>query len=373
MQSDILFEVRNHIGYITLNRPAALNALSIGMTGAMHHQLKVWETDPNVYAVLVRGAGGKAFCAGGDLRALYDSFKTSTRMGPMADPMDPAQHGVFFLEEYRLDHTIHRYPKPYIALMDGIVMGGGMGIAQGATLRIVTGRTRMAMPETGIGLFPDVGGSYFLACLPGAVGEYLGLTGSHLQAADALYTGLADLYLAQAEVDRLDSTLDKLHWSDLPADDILNILRAMGVTALPAPPLQTVRSAIDQHFSKASTIEIIRSLQGEVRPGLRDWAAQTLHTLAKRSPSMLCVTLEQLKRGKSMDLAACLRMELDIVHRCFQQGDFLEGIRALIIDKDHTPRWNPAKMEDVTGEMVARFFRSPWSARNHPLKNLDKE
>ncbi len=295
-------EVRNGVATVTLNRPEALNALTLGMLKDLSGRLDDWEKDDRVRMVVLRGAGEKAFCAGGDLRALYDSFKAGSG----------GQHE-FFEVEYALDYRIHTYPKTVVAVMDGIVMGGGMGISQGARVRIVGDRTRMAMPETAIGLFPDVGGSYFLSRLPGALGAYLGLVGPALRAADAIYCGLADV----------------------------------NVGAPAASEIEALAPAIDLHFGRDSVPAIIASLETEKRPEFRHWAAKTLEALAKKSPTMLAVTLEQLRRGAKMSLADCFRMELDMVHGCFAQGDFIEGIRALIVDKDNKPRWNPARLADV--------------------------
>jgi enoyl-CoA hydratase/carnithine racemase len=261
--------------------------------------------------VVLRGAGEKAFCAGGDIRALHDSFKAGTR-----------GHRDFFEVEYALDYRIHTYPKTIVAVMDGIVMGGGMGISQGAKERIVGDRTRMAMPETAIGLFPDVGGSYFLSRLENGLGAYLGLVGPTLRAADAIYCGLADV----------------------------------NVGARAASEIEALAPAIDLHFGRDSVPAIIASLEGEKRPEFGDWAAKTLDALSKKSPTMLAVTLEQLRRGAKMSLADCFRMELNMVHGCFAQGDFIEGIRALIVDKDNQPRWNPARLADVTAASVEVFF-----------------
>jgi enoyl-CoA hydratase/carnithine racemase len=304
-------EVRNGVATVTLNRPEALNALTLGMLKDLSARLDAWETDDRVRMLVLRGAGEKAFCAGGDLRALYDSFKAGS----------VGQHE-FFEVEYALDYRIHTYPKTVVAVMDGIVMGGGMGISQGAKVRIVGDRTRMAMPETAIGLFPDVGGSYFLSRLPGALGTYLGLVGPTLRAADAIYCGLADV----------------------------------NVGAAAASEIEALAPTIDLHFGRDSVPAIIASLEAEKRPEFRDWAAKTLEALSKKSPTMLVVTLEQLRRGAKMSLADCFRMELDMVHGCFAQGDFIEGIRALIVDKDNKPRWNPARLASVTAASVEAFF-----------------
>jgi enoyl-CoA hydratase/carnithine racemase len=361
-QTEILFDVRNHIGHIVLNRPAALNALSYTMIQELAPRLHAWAVEPEIHALLIRGAGDKAFCAGGDIRALYDSFQAGL-----------TGHHVFFIEEYKLDYFIHRYPKPYIALMDGVVMGGGMGISQGAACRVVTERTRLAMPEVAIGLFPDVGASYFLSRLPGALGLYLGLTGVQIRAADILYCGLADCFVAAEHLPRFEATLGE--WSD-SADrraDLDEVLRSCATRTLPDPPLARLRSAIDLHFAQDSMAAIVASLKSEGRAEYVQWAEQILATIAKRSPTMMCVTHEQLRRGRTMSLADCFRMELGMVHECFRQGDFLEGIRALIVDKDNQPHWNPLALEDVSGESVARFFAPRWTAQEHPLRELNSQ
>lgn len=324
---ELLADVANGVATVTLNRPAALNALSFAMLQGLAAWLDAWEKDERVRMVVLRGAGDKAFCAGGDIRALHDSFKAGTR-----------GHRDFFEVEYALDYRIHTYPKTIVALIDGIVMGGGMGISQGARVRIAGERTKMAMPETGIGLFPDVGGSYFLSRLPGKLGTYLGLVGPTLRAADAIYCGLADVYA--------------------------------GVAPLPAPELEALRPAIDTHFAHGSVAAILASLKGEDRPGYKDWAAKTLETLSKRSPTMLEVTLEALSRGATLSLAECFRMELNLIHGCFEQGDFIEGIRALIVEKDNQPRWRPQRLEQVERRAVDAFFKPRWEPARHPLAAL---
>ena len=314
-QGELLAHVRDGVASVTLNRPQALNALSFAMLRALSDWLEAWRGDANVRTVVLRGAGTKAFCAGGDVREVIASHHGGG--GPGDD---------FFPFEYDLDLRIHRYPKPIVALLDGIVMGGGMGISQGAALRIVGDRTRMAMPETAIGLFPDVGGSYFLSRTPGRVGEYLGLTGVTIQAADAIYAGLADLY--------------------------------SGAHAEPQPgELEERRTAIDRHFGLATVEAIVDSLGSGQEAAHTSWAQQTATLLRQRSPTMLKVTLEQIRRGRALQLAECFRMELGIVRRCLDHGDFSEGIRALLVDKDRNPRWNPATLAEVTPAMVESFFR----------------
>jgi enoyl-CoA hydratase/carnithine racemase len=362
-------EVLNRIAFITLDRPAALNALTLDMIVQLRTALCEFAADPQVNAVLIKGAGDKAFCAGGDIRAIYESAKHA--------------HSVqldFFETEYPLDHLLYSYPKPYIALIDGIVMGGGMGISQGSKLRIVGDRTRMAMPEVAIGFFPDVGAGYFLSRLAGALGPYLALTGVQIRAADALYAGLADVYLPPASTLKLESELAALAWGSDRSHDpraaqdaraaVEGVIHRLAGAA-PPPPLAALRPAIDEHFAAASVPQVLQSLEGESRPQFAAWARQTVDLMHTRSPTMLAVTWEQLKRGKSMSLAACLRMELGLVRQAFVQGDFMEGVRAVIIDKDNAPVWRPPHIDEVTDEMVAAMFTDPWAGAEHPLAHLE--
>ena len=356
---ELTAELRHGLATVTLQRPAALNALSLGMIQGLAKWLQDWTVDERVRVILLRGAGEKAFCAGGDVRALRESFQSGSPL-----------YRDFFSLEYALDHRIHTYPKPIVALLDGIVMGGGMGLAQGATLRIVGDRTRMAMPETTIGLFPDVGGSYFLSRLPGKLGIYLGLAGPTLRACDAVYCGLADAYLAPEQIDRLPEELERAARSDDPATAVRELAPPHEDGMLPPCELQKLRPAIDRHFGGASLEAIMASLATETSGPDAEWAARTLEALRKRSPTMLKVTLEQLRRGATLGLADCFRMELDLVHGCFAQGDFVEGIRALLVDKDNAPRWNPPAIEQVDRAAVERFFTPRWSPAEHPLASL---
>jgi enoyl-CoA hydratase/carnithine racemase len=356
---ETLSEIRNHIAFVTLNRPAALNALSYEMILQLDAQLRAHAADPEVRAVVIRGAGEKAFCAGGDIRTLHQS---ATSGGTL--------HEQFFIKEYQLDHYLHHFPKPYVAVMDGITMGGGMGIAQASRLRVVSDRTRIAMPEVGIGLFPDVGGSYFLSRLPGALGIYLAITGNQIRAADALYTQLAEVYWSREALNQFDEVFSKISWSNDWQTDVELTIKSLATTGLPAASLIALRPAIDLHFAKADVPSIVQSLRGETRAEYAEWAEQTVKTIAGRSPTMLAVTLKQLQLGKTMSLADCFRMELVMVRQCFIQGDIIEGVRALLIDKDNTPRWNPAILKDVTLPMIEAFFVSPWTVPTHPLAQL---
>ncbi len=344
-EAPVLIEVRNRVGYLTLNRPAGLNAVTLEMVRLLHRQLQAWADDPDVVAVVLRGAGEKAFCAGGDIRSLYDSYKSGDSL-----------HRTFFEEEYALDQYIHAYSKPLLALMNGFVLGGGMGLVQGASLRVISERTRMGMPEVGIGYFPDVGGSYFLPRLPGNLGLYMGLTGNHVGSADALYAGLADYCVPYARFAELEQALDRQDWGSTPVQALTNVLVSMGCTELPDAPFKALFPAIDEHFSHDSVTAIRQSLAAETRPEFHEWAAETLKTMDSRSPLSMSVTLEMLRRGRSLSLADCFAMELHLDRQWFDNGDIIEGVRALIVDKDKNPRWNPPTLDEVTPERVVAFF-----------------
>ncbi len=365
MSEFLITEVCGRVGFITLNRPKALNALSLGMVRGLTQALLAWEHDPAIQAVAIRGTnklgnfGG--FCAGGDIRFFHQAALGG----------DPALED-FFTEEYALNHLIHRYPKPYIAFMDGIVMGGGMGISQGTRYRLVTDNTKMAMPETHIGLFPDVGGGYFLSRCPGSTGEWLALTGAVLNAQGAIELGLADRCLEASRLEAAWEALGGLVWN---ADQALLPWLAE-FTAAPKLSSGLSREAIDGVFSLNSVVEMLQALEAQSD----DWSKHTATTLRHRSPLMLHVVLEQLRRARGMGLADNLRMERDMVRHCFHTAhlarsgpasETVEGIRALAVDKDHQPRWNPVRAEDVTPEMVAPFFVSPWPASAHPLRGLN--
>lgn len=344
-QNEVLAEVRNHIGHLTLNRPAGLNALTLDMVRTLHRQLDAWATDPQVHAVVLRGAGEKAFCAGGDIRSLHDSFKNGETL-----------HEDFFVEEYALDLAIHHYRKPVLALMDGFVLGGGMGLVQGADLRVVTERSRLAMPEVGIGYFPDVGGSYFLSRIPGELGIYLGVSGVQIRAADALYCGLADWCLDSAKLAELDQRLDQLQWRETPLKDLQGLLAQLAVQQLPDAPLQALRPAIDHFFALPDVASIIEQLRAVTVADSREWALATADLLQTRSPLAMAVTLEMLRRGRELSLEQCFALELHLDRQWFERGDLIEGVRALLIDKDKNPRWNPPTVQALDAAHVASFF-----------------
>jgi enoyl-CoA hydratase/carnithine racemase len=362
----ILTSTAGGIGRLTLNRPKALNALSLSMIQAISTALNQWRDDASVTHVLLRGSKFDkvlnevhpfgAFCAGGDIRYFHEAVHAAP-----ADVLNRDSLEAFFTEEYALNHLIHHYPKPVIAFMDGVVMGGGMGLTQGASIRIVTERTKMAMPETAIGLFPDVGGGYFLSrCANSAVGvgEYLALTGQILSGQEAVSIGLADVFVLSSELQTI--------WADPQ-----KYLQAEPELKSPAPQSIPNVELMQQYFAHASLQSILQSLQSDSS----DWAQTALAKLQKNSPLMLAISLEQIRKARSMSLADDLRMERGMVFHCFagtptRHSDTVEGIRALVIDKDHSPQWQPAHVGDVTVVMVNTFFVSPWTADQHPLRSL---
>jgi len=358
MTDHVLTRVANGTGIITLDRPKALNSLSLAMVRRLAEILLAWREDAAVAAVVLTSSSEKALCAGGDIRFFFEAGH-ATPLGGSALLED------FFTEEYALNHLIHFYPKPYIAIMDGVVMGGGMGIAQGGPetgLRIVTERTKMAMPEVNIGLFPDVGGSHFLSHAPGQLGNYLGLTGLTIGAADALYVGLADVFVPSAQLADLNTLIETT-----PGAQLADAIRSRFVETAGDSVLAAQRDTIDRHFGAGSVAAIMASLAGDDTP----FAQKALAALRQRSPLMMCVTHEMLVRGASMGVADCLRMERSLVRRNFDHGEVLEGVRALVIDKDNTPQWNPPTLDAVTPEMVEAFFAPVWPDHAHPLRHLD--
>ncbi len=358
--SEVIAEVQGRIGCITLNRPKALNALSLPMIRELTDALQRWREDPQVLAVAVRGTGKEgpfgAFCAGGDIRFFHQAAHAGD-----------AALGDFFTEEYALNHLIHTYSKPYIAFMDGIVMGGGMGISQGASVRMVTERTKMAMPETNIGLFPDVGGGYFLSRCPGKLGEYLGLTGLMLSGPQAVAAKLADIALPSSMLEAI--------WTKLVSSPFENS-EAVERWVLAQPgSMQPEKLAPQPQIDAIFGLPNVQAMVDALEAASDEWSQHTAKTLRARSPLMLHVVLEQIRRARGMGLADDLRMERDMVHHCFHlravsESETVEGIRALAVDKDHSPQWKPARVEEVDATEVARFFVSPWSSDHHPLRHL---
>lgn len=349
-QDDILFGREGGVATVTLNRPRALNAFTLDMYRRFDPMLRAWADDPGVHAVLIRGAEGRAFCAGGDIRAIYDAGRGIAG--------DPAHTAVFFREEYELIRRIHRFPKPYIAIIDGITMGGGAGVSVNGAYRIATEQTMLAMPETGIGLFPDVGATRFLNLCPGQIGRYLGLTGARLGPGDALYCGFATHFVRRERVPSLVNALSRVSWragrQRAQVDEVLAAFR----TTMGEPPLEKERGVIDRCFAGLTVEAILGTLALEARAGGRDgeWAAATRTGLAAKSPTSLKVTLRQLTLGLGFDIEAALALEYRLTQHFMQGHDFYEGVRATLVDKDQKPAWQPAKLAEVTDEIVDSYF-----------------
>lgn len=335
MSDEVVFERHGHTGLVILNRPKALNALTHGMVRALYATLKDWASDPKLRQVIVTAAGDRAFCAGGDIRYIWATGRERY-----------AEAVSFFRDEYRLNVLIKRFPKPYVALIDGICMGGGVGISVHGSHRIATERTVFAMPETGIGFFPDVGGSYILARMPGRSGLYAGLTAARLGQADCLWTGLAT-HAVEARV--VDDILERL----LAGADLEKTLAEASV-ALDFSPLQELQSDIDHYFSKASLEDILAALAG-ADAGMQ-WARETLQTLRTRAPSSLAIAFRQITLAHDLSFEECMAMEYRIVSRILRHEDFYEGVRSVLVDKDGAPKWQPARVEELDPAVISEHF-----------------
>ena len=334
MNDDVLFRTSGRAAHIALNRPGALNSLTHDMVLRIDAKLTEWEHDPAVGTVVITGEGERGLCAGGDIRAIHDDARDG----------DGSAAAAFWRDEYRLNARIAHYPKPYVALMDGIVMGGGVGVSAHGSVRIVTERSRIAMPETGIGFVPDVGGTHLLALAPGELGTYLALTGAQIQAADALLCGLADQYMPSAS---LRSFVDDL--AVLPVREAL----ARHVQAPPPGELAGHRGWIDSCFSAGTAEEIVQRLLAQGGPA----AKETAETLLRKSPTALKVTLAAVRRARRLGpLERVLDQEYRVSLACLHAPDLVEGVRAQVIDKDRNPKWSPAALAEVTDADVERFF-----------------
>lgn len=342
MNSDeIIFERRGGLGIVRLNRPKALNTLSLGMYRRFAPQLVAWGEDPAVHAIVVMGEGGRAFCAGGDVRAIYDARRTSGE-----DTTD------FFREEYSLIAHVHRFPKPYIALMDGIVMGGGAGISVNGSHRIATGKTLFAMPEVQIGLFPDVGASRFLNLCPGRLGLYLALTGRRINAADTLYGRFATHYVASDRLPALVDTLATLPWQAGKARAQIDAALARFAADPDQSALATIQPEIDRVFTAPSVETILAALERESAV----WAKEAHAAMIRASPTSLKIALRQLALGRGMNVEAALALEYRLTQHVLASDDFFEGIRATLVDKDNAPRWRPDALASVTENAVDGYF-----------------
>ncbi|HEV2263276.1 MAG TPA: enoyl-CoA hydratase/isomerase family protein [Stellaceae bacterium] len=348
MSSDeIIFERRGGLGIVRLNRPKALNTLSLGMYRRFAPRLAAWGEDPDVHAVVVMGEGGRAFCAGGDVRAIYDARHASGN-----DTAD------FFREEYSLIAHVHRFPKPYVALMDGIVMGGGVGISVNGSHRVATEKTLFAMPEVQIGLFPDVGASRFLNLCPGRLGLYLALTGRRINAADTLYGKFATHHVASDRLPALVDVLATTTWRMGEARAQIDATLARFTSNPGAATLATIQSDVDRVFA-APTVDAIMAALARETAG---WAKDSHAAMTRASPSSLKITFRQLALGRGMNVEEALVLEYRLTQHVLAGHDFFEGIRAALVDKDNAPHWQPDSLADVTDSAVDGYF-APLGAR----------
>lgn len=332
---ELIVHREGRAGFLTLNRPKAIHALTAIMDEAMTEALLQWRGDPDVGAVIIDHSEGRGFCAGGDIAFLRNSALTDDGVSGLK----------FFHDEYQLNHLLFTYAKPVVAFMDGITMGGGVGISQPAKYRVATENTRYAMPETGIGLFPDVGGGWYLSRLPNRIGQFLALTGARLDGAECLWTGLATHYLPAASLVKAKERIAAGH-------EIGAVLTALSVTP-PDARIATNAAKIAKHFAFDRFEDILASLEAEDS----EWSAKELATLRTKSPQTCKVALRQLaESAKLTDFADNMAMEYRIASRVLTRPDFAEGVRAVIIDKDNAPKWNPATPEEVTDELIDSIF-----------------
>lgn len=350
-------------GLAMLNAPATLNALSLPMVQALTPALRAWAVDPGIAGVVLQASGDKAFCAGGDLRELYQSMR-DCGAGP-----NPYAHG-FFAQEYQLDHLIHSYAKPLLCWGQGIVMGGGIGLMAGASHRVVTSTSKLAMPEISIGLYPDVGGSWFLRRMPGRVGLFLALTGAPLNAADALFCGLADFHVGAQSRAEVLAAMGAGRWSDVADENRAELSRLLAGHATDTQ----AESKLHLHFDQINALmagDDLLDIAARLRslPTDDPWLAGAAASFSKGSPTSAVLVFELWRRVRRLSLAEVFRLEYRVSLGCCAHPDFAEGIRALLIDKDRNPHWTPQTLEHVTPEWINEHFE-PRFAAPHPLAAL---
>lgn len=350
------------IAIATLNSERSLNSLSLDMIHILLPAMRAWADNPQVVAVFLQGAGEKAFCAGGDVRRICLAVKENGIDDPYAQ--------TFFTEEYKLDYLIHQFPKPVIVWGSGIVMGGGIGLMSGASHRVVTGTSRLAMPEITIGLYPDVGGSYFLSRVKDQIGLFVGMTGVHLNASDALYIGLADVGLPANSRPAVLERLCMASWGDDASSYKATVSDVLSAETMPIFPPSEIRARevlINQRAGGDNLAAIYTALTA---PAPEDtWLDRTAKALAKGSPTSAALIYRQWQRGKEMSLAEVFREELTLSTQCARHPDFIEGVRALLVDKDNAPRWQPATLAEVAEDWIAEHYQEPWQGE-HPLSRL---
>lgn len=373
MSDVVLFEQMKcsngkNIAIATLNAEQSLNALSHDMVKLLTPQLTAWQKDDNVAAVFIQGAGEKAFCAGGDIVYLYNNLPSKN--GDKAPIIEE-----FFIDEYELDYLIHTYSKPVIVWGNGIVMGGGLGLMAGASHRVATESTRIAMPEISIGLFPDVGGSYFLNKMPKNCGLFLGLTGASINASDAKYTQLADHFIQNDKKAELLSQLQQINWGNTIAlnhEKLSTVLIEFEKSSISAMPLSNVKQhqkLIDKVTDADNLPDIVANIAAI--DSQNKWLVRAKKSLASGSAISAQITYRQLLEGKALSLADCFRLELTLATKCGEYGEFKEGVRALLIEKDNQPKWAFASVDTVDSHIIDWFFTSEYMADEHPLAKLN--
>jgi enoyl-CoA hydratase/carnithine racemase len=364
------------IGHATLTKPASLNALDLPMINLLWPQLDKWQQDPKIAMVFLDGSGERAFCAGGDIVSMYKSMQDfgSTKEIPDVENSYALQN--FFTQEYQLDHLIHTFSKPVLVWGNGIIMGGGLGLMSGGSHRVVTETSRIAMPEISIGLYPDVGGSYFLNKMPAGCGLFLGLTGAFINASDAIYSNLADYFVPHDAKETLFNRLLAVNWQEdafhQTLSSICDDFHTSHSEQLPQSNLvdnQDWLSNLATKTNVSQAAEYIMSANAEDNK----WLSKAQKTLIAGSPITANLVFEQLRRGKDMTLAECFQMELGLSCKCGEFGEFQEGVRALLIEKDHQPNWRFKSVEQVPKAIIDYFFENIWSQDTHPLALLDAD
>ncbi|WP_413583192.1 enoyl-CoA hydratase/isomerase family protein [Bdellovibrio sp. HCB288] len=367
MTQELSTQIKNGVGVLTLDAPRSLNSLTLSMVEGLWDILNQWQTNPQVSCVFLQGSGEKAFCAGGDVRRLYNAIIDDRNNG---SNLATEACTDFFTKEYKVDHLIHRFKKPIIVWGDGVVMGGGIGLFAGASDRIVTEKSKLAMPEVIIGLFPDVGGSWFLNKMPDGWGYYLALTGARLNGADAIYLGLANHYVFSTAKEDILTSLQKIAWSANTAQNrelVKNTLAGFS-TSSPTSDLHKFGSTVKKWENATSATEyrdlVTKAAENE------EWFARGLKTMNAGSPSSVKVIFEQLRRTANYTLEEVFQSELNLAVQCCRHPDFAEGVRALLVDKDQNPKWNPSTLDETSTDWIEGYFKDLWNKGNHPLKDL---
>jgi len=358
---------KNGIGFLTLNSAKSLNSLSAQMIVEYRDILNKWKNDPEIHCMHIQGAGGKALCAGGDVRRMHDDLVAHKKPGELNDE---CVH--FFTQEYSLDYEVHTFPKPIVVWADGIVMGGGIGATNGASHKVVTEHSVLAMPEITIGLYPDVGATYFLNKMPQGIGTYLGMTANRINAADALYLKMADHYLPADHKQKLIDMLLGLNWTSDASQNKRLVTSSINELSSAKCVLHSKVQEHEKYLSQFKNVQNAFDFRELLFSSKKkdDWLEAGVNIFRTGSPASAHIIMEQLRRGANLNLKEVFKSELNLSLRCTLFPDFVEGVRALLVDKDKHPRWRPVKLEQVSKNLVDSYFEPLWSDDAHPLKNL---